>query len=121
MLSLRSQQLSRKKYYPPMPLPVPPDYHKKLYKKGQMTVNSISPSTLKMILKTHYPLPVKQQPLISPPLDIPPSPSPLPSAEPGSLGDDQINGKENSLKARVDNDMAGKHGKMEPDRSDGDK
>ena len=66
-----------------------------------------------MILKTHYPLPVKNQSPILPPFDNRPSPSPLPSAEPESLEADHIETEENSLKARVDDDMTGNHGKME--------
>ena len=65
---------------PPVLLPVPPDYGKINVKRAEMVEKEIIPPTLKIILKTHHPLPVKQQPPIPPPSDIPPFPSPLPSA-----------------------------------------
>ena len=71
-----------------------------------------------MIFETRYPLPVKQQPPISPTSDIPSSPPPLPSAEPELLGDGSIESKEKFLKARVDDYMARKYGKMKSKRSD---
>ena len=49
---------------------------------------------------------------MSPPSDIPPSPSSLLSPQPESLGDDQIERTEDSLKAPAGGDMTGKHGKM---------
>ena len=54
-----------------------------------MEKKGILPPTLKMILKTYYPLPVSQPPL--PPQDkkTPSYPPPLPCTEPDSLGDDQ--------------------------------
>ena len=86
-----------------------------------MTVKGILPSTLNMIIKTRYPLPVQQQPSILPPSDIPPSPSPLPSDESEPFEDDQIESELNSPKARVDDDMTRKYSKMKPERSDQDK
>ena len=69
---------------------------------------------LKIFLQTYLPLPVhKSQPPPSP--EIPTSPPPLPSAEPESLGNDQTE-SDYSLDARADNDMTGKHGKMESER-----
>ena len=67
---------------------------KKMPKIGKMVVTGILPPTLKMIPKIHYPLPTRQQAPIPPPSDIPLSPSPLPSAEPEWLGDDQIESEE---------------------------
>ena len=77
-----------------------------------MAVNGTLPPALRMIVKIHYPLPVKHRPPVSPSSDIPPSPLPLPSTEPESLGDDQIE-REHSLKARTDDTMTGKNGKIE--------
>ena len=57
---------------------------------------------------------------ILPPLGIQSSPSPLPSAEPESLWDDQIESEENFLKVRVDDHMVGKHGEIKPKRNDQD-
>ena len=85
-----------------MSLAVPPDYVENLNKRSEMTRKGILPPPLKMILKTPYPLPVHQQPPpTSPPLEIPPSPSPLPCAEPESFRNDQIEKKENYLEALV--------------------
>ena len=107
-------------YYPPIPLPVPPDYFKNLSKRAEMAEETIPPPTLNIVLKIHDPLLVKNQPLIPPSLDIPLlSPSPLPSAEPELLGDDQIE-TEQAFLARAD-DGTGEKGKMEPQSNDQDK
>ena len=82
-----------------------------------MAAKNILLPTLKIILKAPYPLPVKKQPPIPPSSDIPPSPSPLPSTEHGSLSDDQIESEEHCLEAWAYDDMTGKHGKMEPKRT----
>ena len=108
-------------YCPSVPLAVPPDYHQTLCKRGQMLLKDILPPTLKMILKTSYPLPIKQQPSISPPSDITPSSSLFASAESESLWDDQIESKDNVLKVRADDDIKGNHVQMELDRNDGNK
>ena len=55
-------------YCPPCPLPIPPDNIKDLCKKTKITKKGILPPTLKMILKTRYPLLIQQQlPPVSPP------------------------------------------------------
>ena len=56
----------------------------------------------------------KQQP-ISRPSDVPPCPSPLPSTEPESLGDDQIE-SEDSVEEQADDNITRKHAKVEPKR-----
>ena len=67
-----------------------------------MAAKGILTPTLKIIIKTHYPrLPAKQQSPSSSPSDIPPSPSPLLSAEPESLGDNQIESEKYSLETRA--------------------
>ena len=82
-----------------------------------MAVKGILHPTLEMILKTHYSLPVKHQPSISPSSDIPPSQSPLPSAGSKSLGNDQIEESEyNYIKTRANDDMAWKHRNIESKR-----
>ena len=86
-----------------------------------MAVKGILLPTLNMVLKTPYPLLVEQQPPISPPSDISPSPSSLSSAGPESLEDDQIESEENYIKVRANNDKAEKHGQMKPGRKDQDK
>ena len=48
---------SSEEYCPPTPLPIPPDYAKKLIERWEMARKGILPPTLKMILKTRYPLP----------------------------------------------------------------
>ena len=48
---------------------------------------------------------------------IPLSPSPLRSAKSELLEDDQIKSEKKSLEARADDNMTGKHGKMEPNRT----
>ena len=68
---------------PPMPLPIPPGYHTNLRKRAEMAANDTLPPTLKMILKTYYPLPVSPHP------DIPSCSSSRRSTEPESWGDDQ--------------------------------
>ena len=68
-------------YCPPMPLPVSFDCTNSWGERAEMAEKDILPPTLKMILKTHYPLPVKQPSPTSPPSNTPPFPSPLPSAE----------------------------------------
>ena len=50
----------------PMPPPVPLDYNEKTCKRGQKAVKGIVRPILKIILKTHYTLPVKQHSLIPP-------------------------------------------------------
>ena len=68
-------------------------------------------TSLKIFLQTPLPPPVHEsQP--QPSSGIPPFPLQLPSAEPESLGYDQIEG-EDSLKARADGKVGGKD-KMEP-------
>ena len=99
-----------REYCPSMPLPVPPDYIKNLSKISEMATKGVLPPPLKMILEARYPLLVQQQPSPTlPPRKIPPSLSPLPCAEPESLGNDQIERKQNHLKAQMDDDIAGKH------------
>ena len=86
-----------------MPLPVSPYYVKNLDKTSEMVGKDILPPPLNINLKKRYPLSVQQQPpLTSPPSEILPSPSPLPCAEPESLGNDQTESKENSLEASAD-------------------
>ena len=51
---------------PPMPL-ILPNGHTSLCKKAEVAAKGILPPPLKMVLKTHYPLRVKQQPQTSPP------------------------------------------------------
>ena len=84
-----------------------------------MAAKGILPPSLK-VFKTHYQLPVKQQPPLPPSPDIPPSPSQLPSAEPESLGEDQIETEEKIIEARAD-DTGEKKDKMEPEKNDQDK
>ena len=88
-------------YCPPRPLTIPSNYQNKLCRKTEMTAKGTLPPPLKVILKTYYPLAGEQQPPAPPPLDIPPSPLQLSSAEPESLGDDQIESEEKSFKALV--------------------
>ena len=102
-----------------MPQPDFSDYIKKLGKRVELAEKGILPSTLKMILKTHYPLPVKQQPPVPPTSDIPPSLTPLSSVEPELLEDDRIETQEKILEAA--DDTTEKKGKMEPERSDQNK
>ena len=75
------------------------------------------PPLYKIILMTHYPLPVEQQPPIPPSSGTLPSPSPLPKAEPESLGDDQIETEETFLEAQA-SDTTEKRGKMKSERRD---
>ena len=79
-----------------------------------MAAKGILPPT---ILRTHYPLPVKHQPPISPLPDIPPFLSLLPMAGPELLVGDQVDDEKHIFEARADDDMTGKHGKMEPKRT----
>ena len=62
--------------------------------------DGILPSTLKIVLKTRYPLPQQQPGPVSPPLGVQPYSSPLPCAEPESSGDDEI--ESGNLKALAD-------------------
>ena len=106
-----------KEYCPPMFLSVSSYHINKMVKSAEMTEKGILPPTLKIILKTHCPLPVKQKPPTQPSSGIPPSSSPLPSTDPRSLGEDQIVTEEMFLGARTD-DTTGKKGRMEPERVD---
>ena len=77
------------KDYPPMPLPIPPGYTDNLERRMRKAVKGILPTTIKMILKTHYPLPARQAPVHPQQQKIPScSPSPMPRTKPESLGDD---------------------------------
>ena len=58
------------------------------------------PPPQKMFLQTHLPLPIHES-QSHPSSNIPPSRSPLPSAELESLGDDQIE-NEDALEAKTD-------------------
>ena len=98
-----------------MPLSIPPKYYKNLCKKGQMAVKGILWPTLQIILQTHYPLVVQHQPPITSSPKIPPSPAPPPCAEPGLLGDNQVDQEVNSFKALASNKM-GQLGEIEPKR-----
>ena len=51
--------------YPARSLPIPPDYIDKLQSRLIKVKKSILPSTLKMILKTHYHLPARPTPITS--------------------------------------------------------
>ena len=64
-----------------------------------MAEKGIMSSTLKMTLKTYYPLPV-HQPLVPPRLEIPTCSSPLPCTKSESSGDDQT--ESDSLEAPAD-------------------
>ena len=76
--------------YPPRPLPIPPGYTENLERKMRKSLKGKLPPTLKLILKTCYPLPARQAPVhpkhpeISSGLQ-----SPMPYTEHESLGDDQ--------------------------------
>ena len=87
------------------------------------TVKGILPSTNKMILKTHYPLPARQAPVYPQQQNISScSPSPMSCTKPEPLGDDQTESSsfgaqadgrkeehlETSFEVRL-NDMPGKH------------
>ena len=79
-----------------------------------MAAKSILSPTLTTILQTHYPLPVQHQPPISSASDISPSPSPLPSAEPDFLGDDQMESEKKSLEILAD-DKTGQLSQLKPE------
>ena len=64
-----------------------------------MAAKGILPPTLKMILRKHYPLPVRQSPVLPHP-EIPSPSSSLPCTEPESSGEDQT--ESDSLGAPVD-------------------
>ena len=49
--------------YPPRPLPIPPGYIDNLQRRLSKVMKGILPPTLKIILKTYYPLPVHQAPV----------------------------------------------------------
>ena len=52
-----------REYWPPMPLPIPPNYHKEsLFKIEQRAAKIILPPSLRMIIQTHFPLQVHQLP-----------------------------------------------------------
>ena len=76
--------------YPPRPLPIPPGYTEHLERKMRKSVKGKLPPTLKLILKTYYPLPARQTPV------HPKHPenslclqSPMPYTEHELLGDDE--------------------------------
>ena len=52
--------------YPARPLPIPPDYINNLQSRLTKVKKGIRPSTLKMILKTHYHFPARSAPITSP-------------------------------------------------------
>ena len=86
---------------PPMPLPVAPGYAKNLARRSEMAQKAMLPPTLKMVLKTYYPLPVHQSSMHPQHPEISScSQSPLPCTEPESLGDDQTDSV--SLGAQAD-------------------
>ena len=88
MLSMRSQRLPRG-VLPTHPLPIASDYAKKLARKSEMAQKGILLPTLKMILKTYYPLPVNQSPVLPQLPEIPSCSKSMPYIELESLGDDQ--------------------------------
>ena len=49
-------------YFPPMPLPIPPDYAENLARRSKIVIKSILSPPLKMVLNTYYPLPSQPQP-----------------------------------------------------------
>ena len=56
--------------WPPMPLPISPDYVQNLGRRAKMAIKGVLPTPLKMMLNTHYPL--RSQPLRpSPQCDVP--------------------------------------------------
>ena len=108
-------------YCPPRPLQVFSGYHTKLVTRAKMAVRGILPPPLKMILKKHFPLPVRQSPVLPHP-EIPSCSSSLPCTEPESSGVDQteshsfgvpVDGPKEEQSgislAREPNDMTGKH------------
>ena len=74
--------------YSPRPLPIPPDYIDNFLRRLGKALKGILPPTLKMILKTYYPLPARQVPVHLQQQKIPScSPSPMPCTKPNSLRD----------------------------------
>ena len=90
-----------KEDYPPRPLPIPPDRTGNLERRIREAVKGILSPTLKMILKTCYPLPARQA-SVHPkhPKIISCSQSPMPYTESKSLDDDQT--KSASFGAQTD-------------------
>ena len=109
--------------YPPRLLLIPPGYIETLERKLRKAIKGIFPPTLKIILKTHYPIPVRQAPVHPQQQKISPcSPSRMPCNMPESLRENQTNSsyfgaqadgtKEEQIETLLkveSNDMMGKH------------
>ena len=80
-----------------------------------MALKDIFPPPLRVIMQTHYPLLVHQQPQ-SPLPEFPTSSLPSPCAKPEFSGENRVDQKVISLKAKDDN-VTEQLGEMEPERS----
>ena len=79
-----------KEDYPPMPLPIPPNYANNLTRRVEMAKKSILLPSYKMVLNEYFLLPVQQSPVLPQHQKIPSCSKSLSCTESESLGDDQI-------------------------------
>ena len=81
---------SEEDYPPIMPLPIPPDYVKRLARSVEMAEKGMLPPSYNMVLNKYLPIPEHQSPVLSQHQEISSCSKSLSCTEPESLGDDQI-------------------------------